>query len=145
VSLSVLQRTIALAAVALIAVVGALALARAGNEDDAIAGDAQQVTVAETGWYTALAGSRGAAGDAERTTCRRILTGRSLGVSHPVLPCGAKLFISYGGVEVLTEVIDNGMKRSGRQFELTESLAQRLGIEGTQQIRWRFAQPAGDS
>ena len=62
-----------------------------------------------------------------------------------MLPCDAKIFISYGGVEVLTEVIDNGMKRSGRQFELTESLAQRLGIEGTQQIRWRFAQPADDS
>ena len=140
-SLSVLQRTIALAAVALVAVVGALALARAGSEDVQLSGQAQQVTVAETGWYTALAGSRGAARDAERTTCRLTLTGRSLGVSHPVLPCGAKIFISYGGVEVLTEVIDTRMKRSGRQFELTESLAQRLGIEGTQEIRWRFAQP----
>ena len=58
-----------------------------------------------------------------------------------MLPCGAKIFISYGGTEVLTEVIDSRMKRSGRQFELTEALAQRLGIEGTQQIRWRFAQP----
>ena len=139
-SLGVLQRTIALAAVALVAVVAALALARAGN-DDTLAGDAEQVTVSETGWYTALAGSRGAARDAERTTCRRILTGRSLGVSHPVLPCGAKIFISYGGTEVLTEVIDSHMKRPGRQFELTEALAQRLGIEGTQQIRWRFAAP----
>jgi hypothetical protein len=142
VSLSVLQRTIALAAVALVSVVGALALARAGSEDVNRSGAAQQVTVAETDWYTALAGSRGAARDAERTTCRRILTGRSLGVSHPVLPCGAKIFISYGGAEVLTEVIDTRMKRTGRQFELTESLAQRLGIEGTQQIRWRFAQPS---
>ena len=139
-SLGVLQRTIALAAVALVAVVAALALARAGN-DDTLAGDAEQVTVSETGWYTALAGSRGAARDAERTTCRRILTGRSLGVSHPVLPCGAKIFISYGGTEVLTEVIDSHMKRPRRQFELTEALAQRLGIEGTQEIRWRFAQP----
>jgi hypothetical protein len=142
VSLSVLQRTIALAAVALVSVVGALALARAGSEDVNRPGEAEQVTVAETGWYTALAGSRGAPRDAERTTCRRILTGRSLGVSHPVLPCGAKIFISYGGTEVLTEVIDTRMKRTGRQFELTEALAQRLGIEGTQQIRWRFAQPS---
>ena len=138
-SLSVLQRTIALAAVALIAVVGALALARAGSEDAQLPGQAQQVTVAETGWYSALAGSRGAPRDAERTTCQRILTTRSLGVTHPVLPCGAKLYLSYGGTEVLTEVIDNTMKRQGRQFELTEALAQRLGIDGTQQIRWRFA------
>ena len=42
---------------------------------------------------------------------------------------------------MLTEVIDSHMKRPGRQFELTEALAQRLGIEGTQQIRWRFARP----
>ena len=142
-SIGVAQRAIALAAVALLAVVGALALAQARSDESP--GEAQQVTVPETGWYTALAGSRGAPRDAERTTCSRVLTGRSLGVSHPVLPCGAKIFISYGGVEVLTEVIDNGMRRSGRQFELTEPLAQRLGIEGTQEIRWRFARPADDS
>jgi hypothetical protein len=98
------------------------------------------VTVAGgDGWYTALAGSRGAPRDAERTSCRSILTNRSLGVSHPVLPCGAKLFISFGGTEVLTEVIDRKLKRTGRQFELTEALAQRLGIDGTQEIKWRFA------
>ena len=56
-----------------------------------------------------------------------------------MLPCGAKIFISYGGTEVLTEVIDTKLKQPGRQFELTETLAQQLGIEGTQQIRWRFA------
>ena len=99
----------------------------------------QAVSVGDTGWYSALAGSRGAPRDAERTTCRRVLTGRSLGVSHAVLPCGAKIVIAYDGTEVLTEVIDNRMRRSGRQFELTEPLAQRLGLDGTQQIRWRFA------
>ncbi len=138
-SLSTLQRTIILAAVALVAGLGAVALAARQDEDAERAGEAQPVTVPETGWYTALAGSRGAPRDAERTTCRRILTSRSLGVSHPVLPCGAKVFISFQGTDVLTEVIDQRMKRPGRQFELTESLAQRLGIEGTQQIRWRFA------
>ena len=131
---------IALAAVALVSGVAALALTGAAADDDGGLG-AGQVTVAggEAGWYTALAGSRGPARDAEQTTCRQILTGKSLGVSHPVLPCGAKLFISYAGTEVLTEVIDNKLKQQGRQFELTEALAQRLGIEGTQQIKWRFA------
>ncbi|MGH3071623.1 MAG: hypothetical protein ACRDNB_05035 [Gaiellaceae bacterium] len=137
-SIAVLQRAVALAAVALLAALGALALTERAREDDS-GGDARGVTVAETGWYSALAGSRGAPRDAERTTCRQILTNRSLGVTHPVLPCGAKLFISYGGSQVLTEVIDSRLKRSGRQFELTEALAQRLGIDGTQQIRWRFA------
>lgn len=140
-SLGVLQRMIALAAVALVSAVAALALTGAAADDQGETVGAGQVTVAggEAGWYTALAGSRGPARDAEQTTCRQILTARSLGVSHPVLPCGAKLFISYGGVEVLTEVIDNKLKRQGRQFELTEALAQRVGIEGTQQIKWRFA------
>ena len=137
---AVLQRTVALAAVALVAAVAALAVTRDSADDDPAATGPSQVTVAGgTGWYTALAGSRGAPRDAERTTCRRILTSRSLGVSNAVLPCGAKLYLSYNGVEVLTEVIDNRLVRAGRQFELTEALAQRLGIEGTQQIRWRFA------
>ena len=137
----IVQRTVALAAVALLASVAALALSRETRGNDAGQSDAQPVTVAETGWYSALAGSRGAPSDAERTTCQRILTNRSLGVTHGVLPCGAKIYIAYGGTELLTEVIDNRMRRQGRQFELTEALAQRLGIDGTQQIRWRFARP----
>jgi hypothetical protein len=137
---TLVQRTAALAAVALLAGVAALALTNEGERGDVRTDEVRAVSVEETGWYSALAGSRGAPRDAERTTCRRILTTRSLGVTHAVLPCGAKIVIAYGGTEVLTEVIDNRMKRPGRQFELTETLAQRLGLDGTQQIRWRFAQ-----
>ena len=140
-TLSVLQRTIALAAVALVAAVAVLAFT-GGAADEGVRAGPQQVPVAGSGgWYTAFAGSRGAPRDAERTTCALVLTGRSLGVSHPVLPCGAKIFISYSGADVLTEVIDAKLKQPGRQFELTEALAQQLGVEGTQQIRWRFARP----
>ena len=136
---SVLQRTVALAALALLAGLGALALASHDRQAVRESSGPRPVPTADGGWYTALAGSRGAARDAERTTCALTLTGRSLGVSHPVLPCGAKIYISYGGAEVLTEVIDTKLKQRGRQFELTDALAQQLGIEGTQQIRWRFA------
>ena len=94
------------------------------------------------GWYPALAASRGAAGDAERTTCGLVLTGASLGVTHPVLPCGAKVLLRFGGDTVLTEVIDNRLKSQGRQFELTEALSRRLGLDGTQAVRWRFASDA---
>ncbi len=138
-SVSVLQRAVALAAVALVAALGALALASTGNDRVAQETGPRAVPALDGGWYTALAGSRGAAEPGTRTTCRKILTGRSLGVSHPVLPCGAKIYLSYGGTEVLTEVIDNRMSKPGRQFELTDTLAQRLGIAGTQEIRWRFA------
>lgn len=96
------------------------------------------------GWYDALAASRGPAGDAERTSCGLVLTVRSLGVTHPVLPCGARILVRYGGVTALTEVIDNDLQSAGRQFELTEALALRLRLDGTQQVEWRFAErPSG--
>ena len=136
---SVLQRTVTLAAVALVAALGALALASARGDDTVTSTGPRPVPAPNGGWYTALAGSRGTPRDAERTTCRRVLTRRSLGVSHPVLPCGAKLYLAYGATELLTEVIDSRLKKPGRQFESTEALAVRLGIEGTQEIRWRFA------
>ena len=67
-----------------------------------------------------------------------------LGVTHPVLPCGARLLVRFGGQTVLTEVIDNKLKSAGRQFELTERLAVMLGLDGTQEIDWRFAaRPTG--
>ena len=70
------------------------------------------------------------------------MTDRSLGVTHPVLPCGAKLLVRYGDETVLTEVIDNDLTSSGRQFELTDALARLVGLDGTQEIRWRYATEA---
>ncbi len=90
-------------------------------------------------WFDALAASRGPAGDAQRTTCGLILTQRSLGVSEPVLPCHAKIEIRFGDRTFLTEVIDNRLEAGGRQFEVTDALAQTIGLDGTQRIQWRFA------
>ena len=64
---------------------------------------------------------------------------RSLGVTHPVLPCGAKVLVRYGGDTVLTEVIDNELVTTGRQFELTPELARLVGLDGTQEVEWRYA------
>ena len=60
-------------------------------------------------------------------------------MTHPVLPCGAKLLVRYGKDTVLTEVIDNQLTSSGRQLELTEALARLVGLDGTQQVEWRYA------
>ena len=60
-----------------------------------------------------------------------------------MLPCGAKLVIRFGGHSFLTEVIDNRLKASGRQFEVTEHLAEQMGLDGTQRIEWRFASRGG--
>jgi len=91
------------------------------------------------GWYEALAAPRPPGDDAERTSCGLVLTARSLGVTHPVLPCGAKVLIRYGDETVLTEVIDNELAATGRQFELTRALAQLVGLDGTQEVEWRYA------
>ena len=135
---AVVQRAVVLAGIALLASVAALALSARG-EPAVAEGEPRSVPTADGGWYTALAASRGLARDAERTTCGLVLTGRSLGVSHPTLTCGAKIVVEYDGTQVLTEVIDRRLKEPGRQFELTEALARRLDLEGTQEIRWRFA------
>ena len=132
------QRAVALAAVALVGGVGAVALASRGDTE-AAATQLRAVPTPDGGWYTGLAASRGPAGDGERTTCDLVLTGRSLGVTHPTLPCGAKIFVSYDGTQLLTEVIDTRLKEPGRQFELTEALARQFGLEGTQELEWRFA------
>jgi len=135
------QRLALLAAVALLATVGAVAIVeyRTGGEASASLTSAP----APAGWNTAFAGSRGPTGDAERTTCGQVLTPESLGVTHPVLPCGAKIVLRYGSTNVLTEVIDNSLREPGRQLEVTDKLAQILGIDGTVELQWRFATESG--
>jgi hypothetical protein len=141
-SAAVAQRLLALAAVAFLGALISLAVIERRSGDASATEPPTGAAAPGGGWYVALAASRGPAGDAERTSCDLILTGRSLGVTHPVLPCGARVLIRFGDDIVLTEVIDNGLKSAGRQFELTEALARELGLDGTQEIDWRFAAPA---
>jgi hypothetical protein len=134
---SVEERLILLAAVAFLAALAAVAVVQQRGEEGTPATFAS--APAPSGWNTAFAGSRGAPGDAQRTTCGQVLTNKSLGVTHPVLPCGAKLVLRSGDTEILTEVIDNRLVEAGRQLEVTPALARMLDLEGTQEIEWRFA------
>jgi hypothetical protein len=135
------QRLVVLAAVALVAGIAAAAIVahRATSESAAALTSAP----APAGWNVAFAGSRGATGDAQRTTCGQVLAPESLGVTHPVLPCGAKVIVRWGGRQVLTEVIDNALAEPGRQLEVTDALAKMLGIDGTVELEWRFATSSG--
>jgi hypothetical protein len=131
------QRLVLLGAVALLSVALALAAVQRLSED---AGSGELTgAVAPSGWNTAFAGSRGQTGDAERTTCGQLLSPESLGVTHPVLPCGAKVVLRRGETQVLSEVIDNALVEAGRQIEVTEALAEVLGLDATAEIEWRFA------
>lgn len=136
------QRLVFLAALALLATVAAVAVVSHGGGAE----NARALTSAPApaGWNIAFAGSRGATGDAQRTTCGQVLAPGSLGVTHPVLPCGAKVILRYGGKQVLSEIVDNALAEPGRQLEVTAKLASLLGIKGrTVELEWRFATGGG--
>jgi len=135
------QRLVVLAAVALVAGVSAVAIVAQHASGESTT--ALTSAPAPAGWNTAFAGSRGATGDAQRTTCGQVLAPGSLGITHPVLPCGARLVLRYGKKQVLSEVIDNDLVEPGRQLEVTQKLASMLGIDGTVELEWRFATGGG--
>jgi rare lipoprotein A (peptidoglycan hydrolase) len=130
------QREIMLAGVALLGAVIALALVTGRSKSD------ETLPRPVGAWYPALAGVRSAGGYGKRTACGQILRADTNGVSHPVLPCGAKIFVSYGGKAILTQVIDRGPYVPGRVLDLTETLAAKLGVTGVQRIRWAYASPS---
>ena len=130
-----------LAAVTLLAAVAVMAIVAQNGSNAGAA--ALTSAPAPAGWNIAFAGSRGATGDAQRTTCGQVLAPQSLGVTHPVLPCGAKVILRSGNKQVLTEVIDNALVEPGRQLEVTDALAKMLGIDGTVELEWRFATASG--
>jgi rare lipoprotein A (peptidoglycan hydrolase) len=90
-------------------------------------------------WYTALAAPYAASAGSAKGACGRVIGSATVGVAHPVLPCGAKLEIEFGGKDVFTRVIDRGPTVPGHTFDLTRALARLLGLRGTQTIQWRFA------
>lgn len=102
--------------------------------------DTSDGAVTPQGNYVAQAGSAGPAAFGRRTACGGVLTPKTLGVAHPTLPCGARIFVDYHGLHVLTQVVDRGPYQPGRQFDLTDALARELGLEGVQTIHWSYAQ-----
>jgi rare lipoprotein A (peptidoglycan hydrolase) len=126
------MRAAALGAVALVAIAVALAVTHKSHHSSglpAAAGD----------WYTALAAPYAPSSGKSKSACGVSIGVKTVGVAHPVLPCGVKLYVEYKGKQVLTQVIDRGHTVPGREFDLTEALAKLLHVAGTQTIQWRFA------
>jgi rare lipoprotein A (peptidoglycan hydrolase) len=128
-----------LAGITLIVAVAALALARrdAGGKEGVPAGIPVRAT--KHGYYTTRAAPYGPTPGHARTACGDPFTKETLGVAHPVLPCGVKVYIRFRGREVLTQVVDRGPNVPGREFDITKALAERLDLHGTQTIEWRYA------
>jgi rare lipoprotein A (peptidoglycan hydrolase) len=130
---SPLESLIALVAVALLATVLAYALGDLGNRH-------AKGPVA-VGSFTALAGSAGPAAFGRHTACGGVLQPGTYGIAHPTLPCGARVIVEYRGERVLTQVVDRGPYQPGRQFDVTDALARKLGLEGIKPVHWSYAQP----
>jgi hypothetical protein len=127
------QRQAGLAAAALLATLGVLAAGKRG-EEPAPAGPAPVVR-----WQSAVVGIVPARAYARETSCGSQLDSGSVGIAHPVLPCGVDLVVAYRGKQVRAEVVDRAPIGGGRDFELTKALADRLGFTGRHTIQWRFA------
>jgi hypothetical protein len=136
VSPAVLQRQAALAAAALLAGVGLVALDRSAEP---IASQPTPAVPSQVRWEEAVVGVFGPGRFGQETSCRVPFSRDTRGIAHPVLPCGVDLVVSFGGRELRAEVIDRGPVEGGRQFDLSTALADALGVRGTKTVRWRFA------
>ena len=135
-TIALAQRLIALAGIALLAVLLALALKPGSPHGPRLPGS---VPPPGGGWNTNLMAPRGDAFTSSKRSCGFVLSRRSLGLSSPVYPCRTKIWLHYNGVEVLTQVIARNAPPPGSMFELSPTLAAKLGLSGTQEIDWRFA------
>ena len=54
------------------------------------------------------------------------LTPETVGVAHRTLPCGTRITFRYNGVTVTTQVIDRGPYVSGRTWDMTRGLCEKL-------------------
>jgi rare lipoprotein A (peptidoglycan hydrolase) len=127
-------RAAGLAAVTLIAAVVVLAVTNRGD-----GGNHAKLPPPAGTWYRALAAPYVQTAKPKRGACGVMIGPKTMGVAHPVLPCGVKIYIQYRGKQVLTQVIDRGPDVPGRTFDVTRALAREIGLTGTRTINWRFA------
>ena len=133
------QRFLALAGAGLLA--GVIAIAVAQQSDSTARAFGPQPEVGQgAGWSNAVVGvARAYPLAGRRSFCGWLLRPGTLGVAHPVLPCGTKMFVELHGKRVYTQVVDRGPVPSREDFDLTAALAGSLGLVGTDDVRWAFA------
>ena len=132
---ALVQRGIALAAIALLAgLIGlAIATARGGSSSD------EKLPARVGPWYQARAAPMSVDLEGTTTTCGVRLTAKTMGIADPVLPCGTKIYVGFGDEDVFTQVIATGPGPGGVRFGLTPGLARSLAIERPVTVRWSYA------
>ena len=134
------MRLAGLAAATLLAGVFAVAASDGSGGGAATSAVPEPAVSAFGGWTVTIAGVAAAVPRAGRPgDCGWLITRPLQGVIHPVLPCGARIFVEYGGRRALTRVVARSPVGVGRQLDLTPRLATALGLEGIRRVRWAFS------
>ena len=134
------QRLLGLCAVALVGAVVAVAVVRDRSHASGPVLPAS-APAPGGGWFKAIAVPARPLAKPRATACGYRLTSKTVGVAHPVLPCGAQVYLELGNERVLTRVIGRGTGAAA-EFALTQKLADEIGLHSRQPIRWRFAVPS---
>jgi len=134
------QRLLGLCAVALVAALVAVAITRDRSNASSPALPVS-APAPGGGWFKAIAVPAHPVVQPRASSCGYRLTSKTLGVAHPVLPCGAQVYLRFGNTQVLTRVIGRGTGQAA-EFALTQPLANQLGLHSRQTITWRFAVPS---
>lgn len=136
---SLAQRVLAVAGASLLAALIALAVSERSHGGTPDVGPQPAVGIG-VGWNHAFVGvTPGFPENGKRSHCGWMLRPETLGIVHPVLPCGAKLFVEFAGRRVYTEVVDRAAVPRGEEFAVTIALADRLGLSGIRDVKWAFA------
>ena len=127
-------RPLALAAVALVAAVGALATEHRTDPPRTLPA---VLFPLDGAWEEPHAAPLAAA--AGITGCPLVVGFDTLAVSHPTLPCGLRVVLEVGGTAAAVQVAGRSTLAAGATFGLTPALARRLGVTSTRPVRWALA------
>ncbi len=128
------QRQVILAAVAILAVAVSVAYVTRHDQRHHVVSRLPP----PHGDYTALAAASAESALGHKTSCGVLVGDATMGIASPVLPCGARLYLTYRHRHVLASVIDQA-DAPGASLLLTHALARRLGVSGVRRVHWSYA------
>jgi len=121
--------------------IGRVVLRATIAREQAASAAAEPLTAQVTVFEPAIASWYGPGFFGRRTACGTRLTRKTFGVAHRTLPCGTLVEIYHAGRTATVPVIDRGPFVAGRDWDLTQAAARRLGVRAT--VRVGFLAPAG--
>ena len=118
---------------------GRVALRALVDRGDTATASSSPLTAQTTVFQGAVSSWYGPGFWGRRTACGMRLRKATVGVAHRTLPCGTKVEMYYRGKTLTVPVIDRGPFKAGRDWDLTQAAARRLGVKAT--VRVGFLPP----